>query len=212
MHQSSLGSLMLIAGHKLHPLWQTPLLPLLFLISVVGMGYAAVAVECCVSARVFRRPQETPMLRALAGPIAWVLLAFVGLRTADIFARGQLGAAFAMDGYSLLYQLEMVMFAVPAMALLAFRRETGPGFFGLVGAVVVLAGALYRFSTYLFAFNPGPEWSYFPALPEFAVTIGLISAEVMGYLILVKKFPILRAVPPRRPEAEERQAPPLQPV
>jgi Ni/Fe-hydrogenase subunit HybB-like protein len=30
MHQSSLGSLMLLAGPRLHPLWNTPLLPLLF--------------------------------------------------------------------------------------------------------------------------------------------------------------------------------------
>ena len=63
---------------------------------------------------------------------------------------------------------------------------------------MVLAGALYRFSTYLFAFRPGPEWSYVPALPEVAITLGLIAAEVMGYLILVKKLPILRGSPPPR--------------
>ena len=201
MHQSSLGSLMLIAGHKLHPLWNTPLLPLLFLVSVVGMGYAAVALECCISAKVFKRPQETPMLRALAVPIAWVLLTYVALRTVDVITRGHFATAFAMDGYSLIFQMEMAMFVVPAIALFLFRREAGPAFFTAVGLTVVLGGALYRFSTYLLAFNPGPEWSYFPALPEFAVTIGLVSAEVMGYLILVKKFPILRAVP-----AHERKA------
>ncbi|MGK7313529.1 MAG: hydrogenase 2 operon protein HybA [Candidatus Longimicrobiales bacterium M2_2A_002] len=195
MHQSSLGSLMLIAGHKLHPLWNTPLLPLLFLVSVVGMGYAAVALECCISAKVFNRPQETPMLRALGGPIAWVLLTYVALRTIDVVARGHLGTAFTFDAYGLLFQLEMVMFAVPAIELLRHRERAGPQFFVAVGTVVVLAGALYRFSTYLLAFNPGPEWAYFPALPEFAVTIGLVAAELMGYLFLVKKFPILRAVP-----------------
>ena len=194
MHQSSLGSLMLIAGEKLHPLWRTPLLPALFLVSVVGMGYAAVALECCLSAKVFKRPQETPMLRALGGPIAWVLLAYVGLRTVDVISRGHLATAFSMDSYSLLFQLEMVMFLVPALALLLYRKEARPRFFMGIGLAVVLAGALSRFSTYLFAYNPGPEWSYFPALPELAVTIGLVSAEIMGYLILVKKFPILRAV------------------
>ena len=35
MHQSSLGSLMLIAPTKLHPLWYTPMLPLLF----PGLGH-----------------------------------------------------------------------------------------------------------------------------------------------------------------------------
>ncbi|MFO7894379.1 MAG: Ni/Fe-hydrogenase cytochrome b subunit, partial [Longimicrobiales bacterium] len=42
MHQSSLGSLMLLAGTKLHPLWYTPMLPLLFLLSCIAMGYAVV--------------------------------------------------------------------------------------------------------------------------------------------------------------------------
>src|SRR6266545_1885359 len=44
MHQSSLGGLMLIAGPKVHPLWHTALLPTLFLISCLSMGYGAVVV------------------------------------------------------------------------------------------------------------------------------------------------------------------------
>ena len=32
LHQSSLGTLMVISGSKMHPLWQTPILPLLFLL------------------------------------------------------------------------------------------------------------------------------------------------------------------------------------
>lgn len=38
LHQSSLGTLMVIAGAKMHPLWQTPVLPLLFLLSAVAVG------------------------------------------------------------------------------------------------------------------------------------------------------------------------------
>ena len=193
MHQSSLGSLMLIAGAKLHPLWHTPLLPALFLISVVGMGYAAVTIEAILSAKAFRRPSELPMIRGLGRPIAWVLLAYAALRTLDIINRGQLGAAFALDGFSLLFQLEMVLFVAPAIALLRHRNEAGNAFFLAVAASVILAGSLYRFSTFLLAFKPGPEWSYVPALPEIAITLGLVAAEIMGYLVIVKKLPVLRA-------------------
>lgn len=202
MHQSSLGSLMMIAGPKLHPLWQTPLLPLLFLISVLGMGYAAVTLEAILSARAFRRPSELPMIRALARPIAFGLFAYAIIRTVDIIQRGQLPAAFALDGFSLLFQLEMMLFVLPAIGLLRHRRDAGENFFLALATAVILAGALYRFSTYLFAFRPGPEWSYIPALPEVAVTLGLIAAEIMGYLILVKKLPILRGG--RRPPPEGR--------
>ncbi|HSG08513.1 MAG TPA: Ni/Fe-hydrogenase cytochrome b subunit [Longimicrobiales bacterium] len=194
MHQSSLGSLMLLAGVKLHPLWQTPLLPLLFLVSCVAMGYAAVTMECCISARVFHRPQETPMLRALALPVAALLLAYAVLRAVDVAQRGQLDAVTRFDGFSLLFLLEMALFIGPAVGLLAARARARASFLTAMAALVVLGGALYRFSTFIFAFRPGPAWSYHPSLGEVAVTSGFVAAEVLGYIILVKRFPVLRGV------------------
>ncbi|HSG50166.1 MAG TPA: hypothetical protein VLA43_20235, partial [Longimicrobiales bacterium] len=85
----------------------------------------------------------------------------------------------------------------------------------LMGAagMVIGAGALYRFSTYLFAFDPGAQWTYFPSIPEWAVSIGLVAAEILGYALLVKLFPILRgtssdeAIPPEPPAVREKPAP-----
>jgi Ni/Fe-hydrogenase subunit HybB-like protein/Fe-S-cluster-containing dehydrogenase component len=192
MHQSSLGSLMLLAGDKLHPLWHTPLLPALFLISCMAMGYAAVSLESLISSKVFNRPRETPMLRALAGPISFVLIAYVALRMVDMVARGKWGLVLEMDAYSVLFLAEMTLFSIPALGLLLERHRASPRFLLTVGVSVILAGALYRFSTFLIAFNPGPEWAYFPSLIEFMVTIGLVSAEILAYVVIVKKFPILR--------------------
>jgi Ni/Fe-hydrogenase subunit HybB-like protein/Fe-S-cluster-containing dehydrogenase component len=195
MHQSSLGSLMLLAGEKLHPLWRTPMLPLLFLVSVLGMGYAAVVLESTISSKVFRRPSELPMLRALSGPIALVLVLYLVLRTGDVLYRDQLIAILRLDFYSMLFFVEMSLFAVPAVLLLAWRNRASAAFLVTMGLAVVFGGALYRFSTYLIAFNPGAEWSYWPSIPEFAITIGLVAGEILGYIVLVKKFPILRGAP-----------------
>src|SRR5512142_2320939 len=49
MHQSSLGTLMLLSGPKLNPIWSTPFLPMLFLVTSVAMGYAAVVFETTFS-------------------------------------------------------------------------------------------------------------------------------------------------------------------
>jgi Ni/Fe-hydrogenase subunit HybB-like protein len=54
-----------------------------------------------------------------------------------------------------------------------------------------VAGSLYRFNAYLTAFNPGPGWNYFPSFAEIMITVGLIAFEVLIYILLVKKFPIL---------------------
>lgn len=192
MHQSSLGSLMLIAGSKLHPFWHTPLLPLLFLISCVSMGYAAVVLESVLSARAFRRPVETPMLRGLAVPIAVTLVVYVAVRMADLALKGRLGMLPGSDGYGVLLACELVLFLAPAVLLVTRRSELSVTTLAGAAVLVIGGGALYRFSTYLFAFDPGAGWSYFPALPEFAVTVGFVSAEILGYVVMVKRFPILR--------------------
>jgi len=209
MHQSSLGSLMMLAGPKLHPLWHTPWMPLLFLLSCVAMGYGVVTLECCISSKVFKRPSEAPMLRGLSRPIALVVFMYLALRTWDVLHRGQLEAVTRLDGYSLLFIAEMTLFFASAVGMLLRRHSAGPRWLSAMALLLVLTGALYRFSTYLFAFNPGPEWSYFPAIPEFAVTIGLVSAEILGYVILVKRFPILRGVsvdPPPPSRSSSRMA------
>ena len=56
------------------------------------------------------------------------------------------------------------------------RANLGSLFRGAM--VVALAGAVYRFDTYLVAFNPGPGWHYFPSVPEMFISFGLIAIEL----------------------------------
>jgi Ni/Fe-hydrogenase subunit HybB-like protein len=57
--------------------------------------------------------------------------------------------------------------------------------------LLMLAGSLYRFDTYLVAFRPGAQWSYFPSVAELLITFGLVSGEILVYILIVKLFPIL---------------------
>jgi Ni/Fe-hydrogenase subunit HybB-like protein len=192
MHQSSLGSLMILSGPKLHPLWQTPLLPLLFLLSCIGMGYSAVVIESTLSTSVFRLRDETPVLAELSTAMLTVLCLYVVVRVVDIVARGKLSLVFAGDGYSLLFLLEMLLF-IAAIAMLLMKEKLGDaGHFFRTAMLIVTAGALYRFSTFLIAYRPAiGGWHYFPALTEILITVGLVSAEIVAYIFVVKRFPVL---------------------
>ena len=66
MHQSSLGSLWLIAPGKLDPLWYTPLLPVFFWISAICVGLSMVMVESNLSSRGLKRGLEQDLLASLA--------------------------------------------------------------------------------------------------------------------------------------------------
>jgi Ni/Fe-hydrogenase subunit HybB-like protein len=192
MHQSSLGTLMLLAGSRLHPLWRTPLLPLLFLISCVSMGYAMVVFESALSAVVSKRQPDTAMLASLAGAIVPLQVVFVALRAADLAWRGELGALAAGDGRSVLAALEFVVFMAPAVMLASPAKRADLGHLFRAAMVMIFAGTLYRFDTYLVAFMPGANWAYFPSIPELLVTLGLVSSEIVAYIVIVKTFPILQ--------------------
>ena len=62
LHQSSLGTLMIIAGQKMHPLWQTPVLPLLFYLSAIAVGFPMVIFESLLASRSFGLKPEMHVL------------------------------------------------------------------------------------------------------------------------------------------------------
>lgn len=200
MHQSSLGTVMLLGGPKLHPLWNTPLVPLLFLISCIAMGYGVVVLESTLASRVFGRKPETDMLASLSGAAMIVLALWVVIRVVDVAARGVIAMAFRPDMYALWFWIEMALVALPMVLLMAKAKRRNLGYIFQAAVWIILGGAVYRFTTYLIAFNPGENWSYVPTIPELFVTLGFISAEILLYIWIVKRFPILAgAAPAGRP-------------
>jgi Ni/Fe-hydrogenase subunit HybB-like protein len=191
MHQSSLGALMLIAGPRLHPLWNTGWLPLLFLMSCIAMGYAAVVFEATLSSWLFKRTPERQMLAGLSQAIVPLGTAYVGLRLLDFAARGQLPALFAFDVYSVLTLLELALVMAAVALLLGDARRLKLANLFRAAMLFMAAGSLYRFDTYLVAFRPGAHWSYFPSVGEILITLGLIAGELMAFILIVKLFPIL---------------------
>lgn len=191
MHQSSLGTVIMLAGPRLHPLWHSPLLPALFLVSCVAMGYGMVVIETMLSARAFKLPLEDRLLARMGKVIAGVLLAFLVIRFVDILVAGKTGYLFGSGGLSILFWIETALFLIPAASLLTGRAASSATCLLRAAGFILLAGTLYRFDSYLVAFDPGPGWGYFPSLPEVLITVGLIALELLVYILMVKKFPIL---------------------
>jgi Ni/Fe-hydrogenase subunit HybB-like protein len=197
MHQSSLGSLLLLSGPRLHPLWNTMLLPFLFLVSCIGMGYGAVVVESSLAAQFLGRRPHTEMLAGLGAAMLPVGGLYLAVRVTDLVVRGQVGALLAGDVSSVMSLLELALFTAPLVMLRSRARRRDPGVLFRAGMGFMLAGALYRFDVYLLAFRPGAHWTYFPSVSEILVTVGLVAGEIAAYVLLVKTFPILTG--PARP-------------
>ncbi|MBI4967633.1 MAG: Ni/Fe-hydrogenase cytochrome b subunit [Rhodospirillales bacterium] len=192
MHQSSLGSLLVVFGYQIHPLWQSnQLLPLLFLISAIGMGFSVVVFEACLSSVGFQRPLEVPILERLAGILVWLLVAFLVLRFLDLAVRGAVGAMFASGALSFWFWLETVLFALPVVLLFKPQARARRQALFLAATAMLLAGALYRINAFLIGYETGPGWHYFPALSEVLVTVGIVALEILAYIVFVRKLPVL---------------------
>ena len=193
MHQSSMGSLLVVFGYQIHPLWQTMLLPLLFLLTAVTMGFSVVIFEATTGAIYFHRDlkAEIPILAKLGAIIAGLLVVFLVVRFIDLAARGALGLILTSGVKSVMFLIETALFALPIWLLRshAQRRRLSRLF---PAACLMLAGSVvYRLDAFLVAYDTGPGWHYFPSVPEILVTFGMVCLEVLIYIALVRKFPIL---------------------
>ena len=201
LHQSSLGSMLLIQATRLHPLWWTPILPVMFFVSAVGVGLGMVILESSLSARAFKRGLEVNLLKKLALADLCVEAIYLVLKFGDLAAAGELNLLFTSGWMSVLFWAEIAIGAVIPIILFSQRavRESGTGL--LVGSLFVVAGLiLNRFNvswfgiqrvdpmTYVPSFMG--KVTYFPTLPEVAVSIGIVSAGVLAFTLAAKYLPL----------------------
>jgi len=193
MHQSSLGGLLLLAGEKIHPLWQTPFLPLLYLLAagVAGLGFVTFALlMACLH---YARPLDLDDLGELGNLLSWLCFVFLAVRFSDLMWRGQLGAAFALDRMSTLFLVETALILVPAVVLRSRAARETPRTLLNMATLACLGGMYYRFVPTTVAYNPSRYVSYFPALPEVLMSLGYIALAVAAFGVVVKYFAVLPA-------------------
>jgi len=190
MHQSALGSLMLIASTKLNPFWHTAFLPLLFLINCIYIGFAIVILESVTSSFLWGRGYRSAELAALGGLVPWLTGAWLVIRVGDLLRRNQLSAVFHGDFYAGFLLGELFLMAVGSLPLFSREKRRSPRWLFISAALMLIGGGLYRFNVYLIGFNPGSGWHYFPSFAEVMIPVGIVSLELLVYQLLVKLLPV----------------------
>jgi len=191
MHQSSLGGLLLLAGNKINPLWQTPFLPFLYLLAAALCGLGFVTFLLLMACLRYARPLDLGILGELGNLLSWMCFVFLAVRAGDLIWRGQLHAAFAFDKMSALFLVETTLILIPAIALrLRDVRETPRSLLNMA-IFACLGGLLFRFIPTTIAFFPARRASYFPSTPELLMTIGYISLGIAAFGLAVKYFAVL---------------------
>jgi len=190
MHQSSLGGLMLLAETKVHPLWHTALLPTLFLVSCLSMGYGAVVVLVSLLRLSWNAKADQGLFASMSKVNAGILLFYVVLRVGDVALHGKL-QYLGLDFYTALFLFEIALFLVPAVLFLLPSVQANRGKTFGAALLALAAGAFYRVDTYLSVYRPAPGWDYFPSLGETIVTVGMAAVGVAVFIFVSRTFPVV---------------------
>ncbi|HUT09406.1 MAG TPA: Ni/Fe-hydrogenase cytochrome b subunit [Thermoguttaceae bacterium] len=195
LHQSSLGTLMVIAPYKLHPLYWSPMLPLLFLTSAVAVGFPVVILESMLAGRAFDRKPEMRVLTPLAGMAPYLLGIYIAVKIGDMLYRGSYVFLFEGSPASVMLWIEFGLLTIVPFFMFMSRdvRRSPLGLF-IAATMYILGVLLNRCTVFFIAYRPPyAERAYVPAIGEFALTIGLVATIVFVYRALVTLLPVLPA-------------------
>ncbi len=200
LHQSSLGSMFLIVPGRLHALWYTPLLPYMFFVSAVAVGFSMVIFGSYLSRRAFKLRLDMEILSEV-GRIVFVMLAvYLVMKVKDLHNRDALGMLVDGSHESKMFLLEMGVGVVAPLVLLGMRkvRESQRGLF--ISALVVIIGlVLNRLNLSITGMLGSSGVDYFPSVMEIGAMVFLVAIGFAAFAAAVKFLPIF----PEEKEEEE---------
>ncbi len=188
LHQSSLGTMFLITPEKLHPLWYSSLLPILFFISAVAAGPLMLIVGVLTISNLYRKPVELDKLSMISLFSLGALIICGLVRFIDLIVAGKTGLMFDGSWQTWVFWIENALFLAVPIACLSIKRvrssQVGLWLAALSG---VIGLGLHRANIAgIMLARTGPL--YIPTAYELMISFGIISAAVLAFLFFVERF------------------------
>ncbi len=201
LHQSALGALLLLAPAKLHPLWYSPYLPVLFFISAIAAGICMVIFVTALTKRFFKAATDSDYLAKvdditlrLGKGASFVLLTYIALKFVAL-AHGN-NWDLLTTPYGIWFLVELSIFLVLPWEILVYAiKKNRVGLVQFAAVFTLIGIILNRFNVSMIALNwQLPEKEFF-AWRELLIVVGVVAIEILVYRWIVNRLPILRGHP-----------------
>jgi Ni/Fe-hydrogenase subunit HybB-like protein len=198
LHQSGLGALFLMAKPKIHPLWYTEFIPILFFVSSIYAGLAMIILEGTITHRVFsaqidgkKHRSFDDLLLGLGKGAAIAMFVYYFFK-ALVFLHDRQWSLLG-DGWGAWYLVEVLgCVLVPCVLFVGAVRNRNVGLLR-VAAVWALVGILLnRMNISVIAFNWQSPVRYYPSWQEIVVTLTVVFTEIWVFRWIVLRMPVLR--------------------
>ncbi len=194
LHQSSLGSLFLAMPYRLHPLWYSPIIPIIFFVSAICLGLMMVMVGSLTSSYLYKKEYEKDILIQISKYSAWILSFYAILRFSDIIIRGAGVFLSTWSWGTFLFWLETLLsiiiplftFSIPysrnKISILYFGALTGV--IGIVFNRLNVGGLTHLNNlTEIGTF-------YFPSWMELVISAGVVSTSILVFFYFIENYKV----------------------
>lgn len=208
MHQSSLGTIFMIVGKRIDPLWYHPWLNYMFLLTAIAAGLSvAVCIEG-LTAKYYNTKYETGLLGNLMTAVAAFLAVAFVWRIGSLAAEGTLGNAFVFSGKALLWWAEQILLFILPLALLVSKKARYTRSTQLLAAASTVIGmVMFRLNVNFTGMAADLNMHYTPTWMEWLFTIGFTAGTVVAFTAFVELLPgILGEKPVYAPERRAGEA------
>jgi Ni/Fe-hydrogenase subunit HybB-like protein len=200
LHQSSLGTLMTLIPHKIHELWWSDMLPLLFLFSAIMAGPAVAILEHLAASRWLGFEPRMNLLAGLARIEAWLVGLFLAFQMGDLFYRGAASAALSPSWLAVSFWIEVGFgLLLPFVLLLMPEVRESRRALATACALIIAGVLLHRLNVAVIGLRVRHWETYVPSLGEVTITLGITAAAIFAFGYFARILPIHEELP--APEA-----------
>jgi Ni/Fe-hydrogenase subunit HybB-like protein len=201
LHQSGLGALYLMAKEKIHPLWYSEFIPILFLVSSIFAGLSMVIFEGSISHNVFSSQiskenynSQDSIVHGLSRICAVTLFAYFCLQFLVFIHTQRWNLLNTPMGYWFL--VEMIGFVLIPMVMFFYSYRTSNIFMIRLAAILTMIGVvLNRLNVTVIGFRWDATVHYVPSWMEIVVTFAVIFTEIWIFRWVIVRMPVLRESP-----------------
>jgi Ni/Fe-hydrogenase subunit HybB-like protein len=196
LHQSGLGALFLLAPTKIHPLWYSHNIPVMFFVSSIFAGLSMVMIESFFTQKAFKdrighelHAAHDSILLGLGKGAVGALFAYIFIKLIDFVHYKQWVHLNTPMGYW--YLFEIVGFVVlPTVLFLRAIRNRNPKLVQFTAFLTAAGVILNRLNISVIAFKWYETVRYYPSWIEIWVTLTIISMELWVFRWVINRMPV----------------------
>lgn len=198
LHQSGLGALFLMAKAKIHPLWYSEFIPILFFASSIFAGFSMVIMEGTLSHRVLKdhidedhHSSHNEIIIGLAKFATVAIFVYYFFKLLTFLHNKQW--TMLNDFWGFWFLVEVVGFVLIPGCMFAFGVKHRNVNIIRVGSIMAVLGViLNRLNVSIIAFKWDAPMKYYPSWQEIVVTLMIISIEIWAFRWVVSRMPVMR--------------------